>query len=133
MKPEEILALAKAVQSAEEKAARASVARGTVLPVDFTVRVRGTVKVGEDTFVKVRNGGIDPWQVMASLISRFVVPSSLPVETMVKILTEPDAKPWAKDCLEKARKIVEETFPVEVSPRSGSVRAQIVFEGKGGA
>lgn len=119
MKPEEILALSKAVQSAEEKEARANVARGEVLCVDFTVRVRGTVKVGEDTLSKARNGGIDPWAVVASLMDR------LPGIDMVPILAEPGASPASKDTLEKARATVEETFPVQVFPRAGSARVQV--------
>lgn len=68
MNPIETLAVANAIETKNEKLARSGVVAGTY-NVDVTVRVHGTVKVGEDT-EKTPTASIPVKEVLALFIAR---------------------------------------------------------------
>ena len=121
MKPEEILALAKAISETEEKSAKAKVERGTVLPVDMVVRVRGTVKVGQDGEAAERTD----WKAVAGHLFgmlRTVAPGQAEDALESALSYPPD--PALSAILETADgKVLR-----RMVPRSGSARAQVSLE-----
>ncbi|MCK9602015.1 MAG: hypothetical protein M0R06_23420 [Sphaerochaeta sp.] len=121
MKPEEILALAKAISETEEKSAKAKVERGTVLPVDMVVRVRGTVKVGQDGEAAERTD----WKSVAGHLFGFlrtIAPGQ--AEDCLSHSLQAPADPALVSVLETA----ESSIPRRMVPRAGSARAQVCLE-----
>lgn len=122
MTPETILALSKAIQTAEIAKAKAEIPRDSVLMVDTVVRVRGTVKVGKDGTSSAPIGGIDPWKVIGDLLDR------VRIDDLPALFNDPRPSQLAMERIACAQETVKKTYPVQIVPRAGSLRAQVTIE-----
>ena len=82
----ELLALSKSVKDAVTKATSEATSPG-VYPVDFTVRISGTVQKGEDTF-KVPTSRTPTLAAMALLIQRLGVQRERAVELLMSCVKD---------------------------------------------
>jgi len=122
MKPEEIVALSKAVSGSDAKKASVKLDAGEY-SVDFLVHIQGTLKKGED-FEQRIPGKAKPWMLLTAALSHL---NGVTVESLVKEAVDADPE-LVKSIKKQAEEAAESMKEPTVTQCTGKVTTKVIAE-----